>query len=155
TPGLEVYGNEERVHAGNLKKGPWQAVTIKVHSLAEVQTPGFEMFLKEAVASFEANVKRMQTKPEDLMPWKLNGEKWHLGEKGFPPGRKLRWDRAALPRLLQVIKEVDPALEVQWANRDSVSFKVPDAGRSWAHLRTKDSDSLKARFLGKKGQFNL
>src|SRR5262249_37712104 len=73
----------------------------------------------------------------------------------FPPGRKLRWDRAALPRLLQVIKEVDPALEVQWANRDSVSFKVPDAGRSWAHLRTKDSDSLKARFLGKKGQFNL
>ena len=49
----------------------------------ELDTPAFRQFLKEAAASFLATVKRMQTKPEDVMPWKLQGERWHLGEKGF------------------------------------------------------------------------
>ena len=57
--------------------------------------------------------KRLQTKPEDVMPWKVNGERWHLGEKGFPPGKKLQWDRALLPRLLDLVREVEPNLEMR------------------------------------------
>jgi len=48
-------------------------------------------FIRKAVGSFANTLTRMNTKPEDVMPWKVNGEKWHLGEKGFPPGRKLQW----------------------------------------------------------------
>ncbi len=95
TPGLEVYGNDERVWVTN-HKGPWQSATVLAHRLSEIDTPAFRDFLKEAAASFQAAVKRMRTKPEDVMPWKVNGERWHLGDKGFPPGKKVQWDRALL-----------------------------------------------------------
>ena len=58
----------------------------------------------------------MQTKPEDVMPWKVNGERWHLGEKGFPPGKKVQWDRALLPRLLELVREIEPARGDHWDN---------------------------------------
>src|SRR5207302_2491374 len=46
TPGLEVYGAEERVQVDNLK-GPWQAVTVLVHRLSEIDTPAFREFLAQ------------------------------------------------------------------------------------------------------------
>ncbi len=154
TPGLEVYSNEERVWVTNHKL-PWQSVTVLVHTLAEVDTPAFLEFLQEAADSFHKNVKRLQTKPEDVMPWKLNGERWHLGEKGFRPGVKLRWDRAILPKLLALAREVEPQLVVEWDARDAITLRVPGVSRGWATWRTKDNEALDCRFLGKRGQFNL
>ena len=89
------------------------------------------------------------------MPWKVNGERWHLGEKGFPPGQKLRWERSLLPRLLALVRDVEPGLEVHWDNRAAILLKVPGVNRAWAQWRTKDSQGLICHFLGKKGQFNL
>jgi excinuclease ABC subunit A len=89
------------------------------------------------------------------MPWKLNGEKWHNGDKGFPPGRKVRWDRALLGRVLAVVREVEPAVEVSWDQRDAITLRVPGISRGWAQWRTKEPEALDCRFLGKKGQFNL
>jgi excinuclease ABC subunit A len=154
TPGLEVYGNEQRVWV-TAHKGPWQSVTVLTHRLSEVDTPAFREFLAEAVASFHNNLKRLRTKPEDVMPWKINGERWHLGDKGFPPGKKSRWDRALLPRLLELVREIEPGLEVRWDARDAISLRVPDVGRAWAQWRTKKVIALECHFLGKKGQFNL
>ena len=105
-------------------KGPWQSVTVLVHRLGEIDTPAFRDFLTEAAASFHKNLLRLQTKPEDVMPWKLKGERWHLGEKGFPIGKKLRWDRAALPALLAVVRAVEPEVEVRWDNRDAITLRV-------------------------------
>jgi excinuclease ABC subunit A len=154
TPGLQVYGDEDRVQVSNLK-GPWQQVSVVVHRLGEIDTPAFCKFLAEAVSSFHANLKRVQTRPEDVMPWKLNGERWHLGEKGFPAGKRLRWDRSLLPRLLEIVREVEPRLEVTWTSRAAISLKIPGVTRSWAQWRTKECYGLDCRFLGKKGQFNL
>jgi excinuclease ABC subunit A len=154
TPGLEVYGSDERVWT-TTHKGPWQSVTVLAHRLNEIDTPAFREFLAEAAASFHAALKRMQTKPEDVMPWKVNGERWHLGEKGFPPGKKPKWDRALLSRLLGLVREVEPDLQVQWDNRAAITLRVPGASRSWAQWRTKDIVGLDCRFVGKKGQFNL
>jgi excinuclease ABC subunit A len=154
TPGLEVYGNEPRVWV-TAHKGPWQSVTVLVHRLSEVDTRSFREFLAEAAASFHNNLKRLRTKPEDVMPWKINGERWHLGDKGFPPGKKPRWDRALLPRLLELVREIEPGLEVRWDARDAISLRVPDISRAWAQWRTKKVIALECHFLGKKGQFNL
>jgi excinuclease ABC subunit A len=154
TPGLEVYGDKERVWITN-HKGPWQSVTVLVYRLSEIDTPAFRQFLKEAVTAFQANLKRLQTKPEDLMPWKINGERWHLSEKGFPIGRKLNWDRAIFPKLLSLVKEVEPGLEVKWDARDAIALKAPGISRSWAQWRTKDNRVLDCRFIGRKGQLNL
>jgi excinuclease ABC subunit A len=154
TPGLQVYSNEERVWV-TTHKGPWESVTVLVHRLGEIDTPAFQKFLAEAAASFQKNLKRLHTRPEDVMPWKINGEVWHLGEKGFPIGKKVTWDRALLPRLLQLVREVEPNLEVRWDARDAITLKVPGVNRGWAQWRTKNNDVLDCRFIGKKGQFNL
>src|SRR5262249_566497 len=80
---------------------------------------------------------------------------WHLSEKGFPVGRKLRWNRAILPRLLELAREIEPRVMVDWDNRDGISLRVPGITRGWTSWRTKDADALKGRFVGKPGQFNL
>src|SRR5262249_8204190 len=119
TPGLEVYGNDQRVWVTN-HKGPWQSVVVKAHRLSEIDTPAFREFLKQAVEAFHANLKRLRTKPEDVMPWKVNGERWHLGDKGFPPGRKVYWERGLLKRLLDLVKSVEPALQIDWDQRATI-----------------------------------
>jgi excinuclease ABC subunit A len=154
TPGLEVYGNDQRVWT-TAHKGPWQSVTVLAHRLSEIDTPAFREFLTEAVASFHNNLKRLRTKPEDVMPWKINGERWHLGEKGFAPGKKVRWERELLTRLLQLVREIEPAIEVRWDTRDAITLRVPGVKRAWAQWRTKKAIALECHFLGKKGQFNL
>jgi excinuclease ABC subunit A len=154
TPGLEIYGDRDRVQVHN-RKGPWQEVAVLVHRLNEIDTPAFRKFLAEAVAAFQANLKRLQTKPEDVMPWKVNGERWHLGDKGFSPGRKMYWSRSVLARLLDVVREVEPKLEIEWDTRDAILLKLPGIGHSWARFRTKDNHALDCRFFGRKGQFNL
>jgi excinuclease ABC subunit A len=152
--GVRAYGNDPRVWAMN-HKGPWQSAVMKVHALREIDTPAFRSFLKEAVASFQSTVQRLETKPEDLMPWKINGERWHLSEKGFPPGKKVEWDRALLPRLLGLMREIEPALKVRWENRIAIAMGVPGINRAWSQWLTKSVTGLECRFLGKAGQFNL
>jgi excinuclease ABC subunit A len=146
--------SQERVLVANFK-GPWQAVSLTVHRLSEIDTPAFREFLKQAVASFQQNLIKVQTRPEDVMPWKLNGQRWHLSDKGFPPGKQIAWDRALLSRVLELVKEVEPGLEVVWTTRDAILLKVPGINHSWARWKTKESLGLDCRLLGKKGQFNL
>jgi excinuclease ABC subunit A len=154
TPGLQVYSNEERVRAANRKSGV-QEVTVLVHRLAEIDTPAFRAFLDKAVAAFQGQLAKKKSKPEDFMPWKLQGEKWHLGEKGFPPGKKVLWERKLLAALLDVIRAVEQDVTVEWDARDNVKVRAPGIGRAWASLRTKEPKALRCLFMGKKGQFNL
>src|SRR6516225_3019557 len=80
---------------------------------------------------------------------------WHISDKGFPIGQKVRWDRALLPRLLELVREVEPNVVVEWDARDAIKLKVPGVSRAWAQWRTKAAHGLDCRFLGKKAQFNL
>jgi hypothetical protein len=89
------------------------------------------------------------------MPWKLNGEKWHLSDKGFPAGAKIRWQRPLLTRLLDLVRAVEPQVDITWDVRDCVTLRVSGVSRMWARLKTKEPSGLDCRFLGKPGQFNL
>lgn len=126
-----------------------------VHSLDEIETPGFKSFLKQAAEAFHKNLGKMTTSLEDVMPWKVNGERWHLGEKGFPPGRKMYWDRSILPAFLAIVKEAVPDIGIQWDSRDAITLKLEGITKGWGRVRTKDNQALDARFLGKPGQINL
>jgi excinuclease ABC subunit A len=151
---LPVYGSEPRVKVAN-RKGPWQEVWMLIHNLAEIDTAGFKAFLKQAVEGFEKNLGKMTSSLEDVMPWKVNGERWHLSEKGFPVGRKLYWDRSILAAFLTIVKEAAPKLEIQWDARDAITLKLPGISKGWGRVRTKDNEHLDARFLGKPGHMNL
>ncbi|MFO0876917.1 MAG: excinuclease ABC subunit UvrA [Gemmataceae bacterium] len=154
TPGLEIYGNEPRVWVTN-HKGPWQTVVVKPHRLSEIDTPAFREFLREAAESFHETIGRLATRPEDLMPWKLNGERWHLSDKGFPPSKKIRWDRSLLARLVKLIQKIEPDIAITWTSRDAITFHLPGISRGWAQWRTKEAGALDCRFHLKKGALNL
>jgi excinuclease ABC subunit A len=152
--GFEHYAREKRV-AVSQGKGPWQDVCVTVVRKEEVETPAFREFLKRAADSFHAQVGRLKTNVEDVMPWKTNGEAWHLGPKGFPPGKGAKWDRGVLPALLAVVRAAAPNVEIKWDVRDAVTFRVPGISRMWGRLKTKEPTALEAWFVGKPGQFNL
>jgi excinuclease ABC subunit A len=153
-PGLEHYARDRRVEVAQYA-GPWQHVVITVVKREEVETPTFRAFLKEAASSFKNQVGRLGTAVEDVMPWKQNGEKWHLSDKGFPPGRGRKWDANLLPRLLDLFRQVEPEVDIRWDVRDAVTLRVPGVARMWARLKTKESAALECWLIGKPGQFNL
>jgi excinuclease ABC subunit A len=154
TPGLEGFSRDEK----RVEVGTWpgaQYVVVIVHKTAEIDTPAFREFLSHAIAAFKTRQQPTAAGVEASMPWKKDGEKWHLSDKGFPPGRGARWDRTLLPKLLKIVRDVEPDAEVKWDNRDAILIKVPGATKSWARWRTKDADALDVQFVGRRGQFNL
>ena len=105
---LPVYGNEPRVQCKNLR-GPWQEVQLQVHALDEIDRPEFWKFLEQAVAGFQRFTERVQQRPEDVMPWKVLGQKWHFARKGFPPGKKVQWEVEVLEELCEMLAAAAPA----------------------------------------------
>lgn len=154
TPGLEGYSRDSnRVEVAH---GPGvQHVVIIVHKKAEIETAAFRDFLTRAIEIVQGRAATAAGGVEGNMPWKKDGEKWHLGEKGFPPGKKLKWDRASLPKLISLLREIDPQLEFKWDVRDAITIRPPDSPRFWCRIKTKEPAALEAWFVGRRGQFNL
>ena len=155
TEGLQVYGSEPRVRVGNLKKQPWQVVTVLAHYLTEVKTPAFRKFLKVAAASHQSQLAKMSESAGEFMPWQLLRDKWHFSEKGFPVGKGRKWDGALLQELVSLVRKLVPAAVWEFDKRDVVNIRLSEGGRIWASLRTKESESLELKLIGPAGGFNL
>ena len=89
------------------------------------------------------------------MPWSIDGEKWHRGQKGFRPGRRIRWDRDILGRMLRCLELATPKGRWDWSSRDSAKRRLPGSGLAWARLMTKLNRGLELHLVGPKGRFNL
>jgi excinuclease ABC subunit A len=151
TPGLEGYSRDSnRVEVGNWPGA--QYVVIIVHKKSEIDTPAFREFLARAVEVVQGRAATSSGGVEGNMPWKKDGEKWHLGQKGFPPGQGRKWDANLLPRLMTLLREIDPSLEFRWDARDAVAVRPPLGCRAWARIKTKESAALEAWFVGRPGQ---
>jgi excinuclease ABC subunit A len=154
TPGLEGFSRDS--NRVEVAAGPGiQQVVIVVHKKAEIDTPAFREFLKRAVDIVQGTAATASAGVEGNMPWKKDGEKWHLGEKGFPLGKGVKWDRALLPRLIKLLREIDPTLEFKWDVRDAVTVRPQGSSRMWCRIKTKEADAMEAWFVGRRGQINL
>ena len=155
-PGHEGYARDHRVEVSN-PRGPWQEVVVTVVKMAEVHAPTFQLFLKQAGSSFLGAVAMTDgvSAVDAAMPWKINGEQWHAGEKGFPPGKKPKWDRAVLAKFLQLLKEVEPNLDVKSDIRDAITVRIPGIGRFWVRIKTKEAASLEVWIVAPPSKFNV
>ena len=151
---VEAYGSGPRVKCKNLR-GPWQEIQIAAHNWKEVDTPAFWNFVEKSVAGFEKFVNRDQKKPEDLMPWKVLGQKWHLARKGFTPGKKVAWKTELLEDLLELIAEASPEGEFLWNNKVLVHRMVPGQPTPWATLVTKRAENVELVLNGPKGAWQM
>ncbi len=151
---LPIYGNDSRVKCKNLR-GPWQEVELRVHSLEEIDTPEFWKFVEEAVAGFFKHTDRVQQKPEDVMPWKALGQKWHLSRKGFPPGKQVKWPTELLEELFEMLSSTAPKGQFLWNNQVLVHLYANGHQDPWATVVTKKTDAVELRLNGPKGRFAL
>jgi excinuclease ABC subunit A len=153
-PDLPVYGYEPRVKVKNTP-GPWQEIQLQVYTFAEIDRPEFWKFLERAVAGFQQVSDRMRQNPDDVMPWKVLGQKWHFARKGFPPGRPPQWEIDALEELCEILQSIAPHGQMLWNNQQVVHMFVGEQREPWASLWTKRSASLELTLTGPHGHFAL
>ncbi len=151
---LPIYGRGSRVGVKNIK-GPWQEVTLKVHWLREIDTSEFRAFLATAQDSFLGQTRRSKQDPENLMPWKVLGQKWHQMRKGFPAGKRVGWPEELVEELADGLNTAAGKPVIDWTGRMSVSFRLAEAGPVWAQLWTKRVHSVDLVLFGPPGAIPL
>ncbi|NLF08595.1 MAG: excinuclease ABC subunit A, partial [Pirellulaceae bacterium] len=153
-PELPLYGTEPRVKCRNLR-GPWQEIELRVHGYSEIDRPEFWDFVDRTVAGFGSYAEKVQAKPDILHPWKQLGRTWHLARRGFPLGKKVRWEPEVLQRLLDLLAEVAPQGEFKWDNKQVAPLHLPGRREPWAAVQTKKLDAVYLHLTGPKGRFPL
>jgi len=151
---LPVYGSEPRVKCKNLR-GPWQEVQLAVHRWEEIDKPEFWQFLEDSIKGFEKFADRIETNPEDVMPWKVLGRKWHFSRKGFPPGQRIQWDIETLEELCELLADTAPDAQFLWNNQQVVHVLVNGHGDPWATIHTKKPHAIDLTLNGPKNKFAL
>jgi excinuclease ABC subunit A len=161
-PEIEAYGHGPRVQCKNLR-GPFQEIEIRAHSWQEIDTPAFWKFLDQAIAGFRKFTERVQQNPEDVMPWKVLGRKWHLARKGFPPGKAPAWNIEVLEELLETLGEIASAGGAEngsntspqflWNNQQVIHLMIPGRREPWATVLTKKLEGVDLVLNGPAGAF--
>jgi excinuclease ABC subunit A len=146
---LPIYGNAPRLKCRNLR-GPWQEIQLDVHALDEIDVPAFWDFLEQAVQAFVRYTERLAASPEDVMPWKKLGRKWHFLRKGFAPGKKVAWSVEVLEDLTELLGGAAEGAEFEWTNQQVVHVVLPGRREPWATLHTKRPDALQLSLTGPK-----
>ncbi|MBN1854548.1 MAG: ATP-binding cassette domain-containing protein, partial [Pirellulales bacterium] len=151
---VPIYGREPRVKCKSLR-GPWQEVQIDAHSWNELNTPTFWSFLERAVKGFIQFTNRAHQNPEDVMPWKVLGQKWHLSRKGFAPGKPPLWDVDVLEELIELLAEIAPGGQFLWNNKASVRLMIQEQREPWATVWTKFHVGIELQLYGPCSRFPL
>jgi len=147
---LPIYSNEPRVKV-KAAKGPWQEVEIRAFSYEEMDTPAFWQFVKQAVAGFSKVEQQKEFNLDDFTPWKTLGQKWHFLRKGFPPGKKIRWEPEVLEELIHLLREIAPDSQFLWNNQLVVRMYLNGHREPWAGIVTKRPEAVVLLLQGPKG----
>lgn len=151
---LPIYGNEPRVKCKSIR-GPFQEVEIRAFTLEEIDTPEFWDFLETAVHGFGKFTDRVSLNPNDIMPWKKLGQKWHLSQKGFPLGKRVKWDHKILEELFEILQDTASDGQFLWNNQQLVHLYAKGQKQPWATVMTKRAEYLELVVTGPSGQFGL
>ncbi len=151
---LPVYGRADRVRVRNVK-GAWQEVAVTVHWLKEIETPAFEKFLAKAAEVFLGAINRKQLNRTELTPWKVLGRKWHVSRKGFPSGKRIRWEPELLDRLFDLLQSAVPQAEIEWGNKQVVYFRRKNSDAVWAAVHTKRRHGVDLSLYNEAGRVAL
>ena len=115
---------------------------MTVHGWDEINTPEFWKFLEESVRGFEKFTEKLQQNPDDVMPWKVLGRRWHLSRKGFPPGKRVHWDTEVLEDLCELLTTTAPQAQFLWNNQQVVHLMAGASGEPWATIHTKNPQAV-------------
>jgi excinuclease ABC subunit A len=151
---LPVYGRGDRVRVKNLK-GLCQEITVTVHWFCEIDRPEFRDFLERAAGSYRQHTQVRPFQIDDHTPWKVLGKKWHLSRKGFPSGKRVRWEPDVLERLAEQLERAWPEVRIDWTGKQVVHIYRGDSDEPWATIQTKRRSGVDVSLFGPPGKFAL
>lgn len=152
---LQIYNRSERVRI-NESKGPFQEVVLDVHWQAEIDTPAFRQFLQQAADAYLERVKQIKKlDPNELTPWKVLKQKWHLSRKGFPSQKRVSWNVETLESLLHNLEPVLSPLSNDWDNKTTVQYRHPKTGKLLVEIHTKRREALQLTLYTEPGAIAL
>ena len=135
---VPIYGRQPRVRVKALPPAQ-EEVTISLIRSTESETPAFGQFVKTAVDAYLRMTTAEPMDPQELMPWKKLGRKWHLMQKGFLKGT-IAWEPALAEGLFALLDALLPTAQVEWTNKVVVTYSVNKKPR--VKITTKRPESL-------------
>ncbi|MEZ6059694.1 MAG: excinuclease ABC subunit UvrA [Planctomycetaceae bacterium] len=135
------YSQSPRVKVRKMA-GPWQEISIKVWKKEEIDTPAFRRFLKQAADAHVAQASREKATPQELLPWKQLGRKWHLMKKDLVNNGRIDWEFATVETLLPVVEQALVDCDADYGIRTKINFNRKSDGSPVAELQTKRRDGV-------------
>ena len=112
--------------------------------------------LEQAIGGFQKFADRAAENPDDLMPWKKLGQKWHFLRKGFPPGKSPQWSSEVLEELCETLSEAAGGDgQFLWNNQQVVHLFLKGQREPWASIWTKRLPSVDVALTSPKGSVAL
>jgi len=149
---LPIYGQWSRV---NVKRAnpEMDRVRILVHDKAEIATPGFDRFLREAIDAYGQYAAAVKEDPRKAEPWKTDGKAWHLEQRRMTRRYKATWQGPTLLQLIGTIRKAVGDLEVDWNHKIAIELGRKGAKDWWCRIVTAHTDYIELMIRAKNGQF--
>lgn len=149
---LPIYGHTSRVHLRQVNSAMDQ-VRVQVHDKAEIQTPGFEGFLREAIEAYCGYAAGVKKDPNKAEPWKTNGKQWHLQQQRMTRRRRPAWEGTTLVQLLGVMQKAVSGVEVDWNQKISIVLRLGRQSEWWCRIVTAHREYIELQIRSRGGQF--
>ncbi|MCA9047458.1 MAG: excinuclease ABC subunit A, partial [Planctomycetaceae bacterium] len=152
---VHYYSQSDRITVKKIR-GPWQEISIKVWKQQEIDTPAFRAFLQQAMDAHAGLALKESDNPEDLMPWKKLGRKWHLLQRGLPKKGRRTWDFSVTEPLLKMLEQsFEKGCDPDYAMRSKINWKRRSDGLPVAELHTKRSEGPELLLFVAPGQITI
>ncbi|MCG3137064.1 MAG: UvrABC system protein A [Phycisphaerae bacterium] len=147
---LPVYGQWRRVKRRVGRE--FDDIRIWIHDLAEIQTPAFEQFLNDALASHRATLAGEKKPSEKKLDWRNDGRSWHLAQQAITKRRKIEWPAALLAELVGKLSKLEPKLVFDWNNKMAVMIRHPQVQTRWGRIVTSEPQALRVELYTEPGE---
>lgn len=155
---IPLFGTLPRVNVNQV--GVWQEIELKVFSYDEIDLPEFWLFLDSAAESFKTQVLKLSQQGDEhvqsLMPWKIDGKKWHFSPEGlYGNGDLPCWKYEFLDEVVETLTSVDPSGKVNWNQKIAASITSAKSQAPWVLIYTKNVDWICVQFNVRKNVFDF
>lgn len=155
---IPLYGTLPRVNVNQV--GVWQEIELRVFSYNEIDLPEFWSFLDSATASFKTQVLKLSHDGEEnnqaLMPWKVDGKKWHFSTEGlYGNGSTPTWKYELLDDVVETLTGIDPFGQINWNQKIAATIISEKSQTPWVVIYTKNIDWICVQFNVQKNVFDF
>jgi excinuclease ABC subunit A len=89
-----------------------------------------------------------------LLPWRIDGRKWHLSQRLSRQGRPVRWEPAALEYVIELVHKSGRFEATDWSDRARVEITAAGAPTWFLHALTGGEWLLELHFRVPRGAFS-